>query len=66
MNLQLSLYLESLSQESLSTIEKFSYLTRHLEEPDAEVMLRMRRTCARGFSLRSKNYVEARKLLEEG
>ena len=45
------------SQESLSAIEKFSYLTGHLEGPSAD--------CVRGFSLTSKNYIEARKLLEE-
>ena len=45
------------SQESLSAIEKFSYLTGHLEGPAAD--------CVRGFSLTSENYVEARKLLEE-
>ena len=45
------------SQESLSAIEKFSYLTGHLEEPTAD--------CVRGLSLTSKNYKEARKLLEE-
>ena len=42
---------------SLSAIEKFSYLTWHLEGPAAD--------CVRGFSLTSKNYIEARKLLEE-
>ena len=45
------------SQESLSTIEKCSYLIGHLEGPAAD--------CVRGFSLTSKNYIEARKLLEE-
>ena len=45
------------SQESLSAIEKFSYLTGHLEGPAAD--------CVRGFSLTSKNYIEARRLLEE-
>ena len=46
------------SQKSLSAIEKFSYLTGHLEGPAAD--------CVRGFSLTSKNYIEVRKLLEEG
>ena len=45
------------SQESLSTIEKCSYLIGHLEGPAAD--------CVRGFSLTSKNCIEARKLLEE-
>ena len=45
------------SQESLSAIEQFSYLTGDLEGPAAD--------CVRCFSLTSKNYIEARKLLEE-
>ena len=45
------------SQESLSVIEKFSNLTCHLEGPAAD--------CVRDFSLTSKIYIEARKLLEE-
>ena len=44
------------SRESVSTIEKFSYLTGHLEESAAG--------CVRDFSLVSKNYVESRKLLK--
>ena len=42
------------SQESLSAIEN---LTGHLEGPSAD--------CVRGFSLTSKNYIEARMLSEE-
>ena len=45
------------SQESLSTIEKLSYLTGHLEGSADDYV--------RGFSLTSKNYMEARKLLEQ-
>ena len=41
------------SPYSLSTIEKFLYLTRHLQGSA---------DCVRGFSLTSKNYEEARKL----
>ena len=45
------------SQESLSTIEKFSYLTGHLEGLAADYV--------RGFSVTRKNYLEVRKFLEE-
>ena len=45
------------SQESLSAIEKFSYLAGHLEGSAADYV--------RGFSLTRKNHMEARKLLEE-
>ena len=45
------------SQESFSKIEKFTYLARHLEGSAAD--------CVRGFSRTSKNYAEARKLLEQ-
>ena len=45
------------SQEILRAIETFSYLTGHLEGLAAD--------CVLGFSLTSKNYIEARKLLEE-
>ena len=44
------------SQESLSAIEQFLYLTGDLEGPAAD--------CVGCFSLTSKNYIEARKLLE--
>ena len=44
------------SQEGLSTIQKFSYLTGQLEGPAAD--------CVRAFSLTSKN-CRSEKLLEE-
>ena len=45
------------SQDSLTTIEQFSYLKRQLEWPAAD--------CIQGFSLTSKNYEEAKQLSEE-
>ena len=45
------------SQDSLTTIEQFSYLKRQLEWLAAD--------CIQGFSLTSKNYEEAKQLLEE-
>ena len=45
------------SQDSLTAKEKFTYLNGQLEGPAAY--------CIQGFSLTSKNYEEAKKLLEE-
>ena len=45
------------SQDSLTAIEKFRYLKGQLEGPAAD--------CIQVFSLTSKNYEEAKKLLEE-
>ena len=45
------------SQDSLTAIEKFRYLKGQLEGPAAD--------CIQGFSLTSKNYEEAKQLLEE-
>ena len=45
------------SQDLLTTVEKFTNLKRQLEGSAAE--------CIQGFSLTSKNYKEAKKLLEE-
>ena len=45
------------SQDSLTAIEKFTYLTGQLEGPAAD--------CIQGLSLTSKNYEEAKQLLKE-
>ena len=45
------------SQDSLTAKEKFTYLKGQLEGPAAY--------CIQGFSLTSKNYEEAKKLLKE-
>ena len=45
------------SQDSLTTIEKFTYLKGQLEGTATD--------CIQGFSLTSKNYEQAKKLLEE-
>ena len=45
------------SQDLLSVIEKFDYLKGQLKGPAAD--------CVQGFSLISKNYEEAKQLLEE-
>ena len=45
------------SQDSLTAIEEFTYLKGRLEGPAAD--------CVQGFSLTSKNYQEAKQLLEK-
>ena len=45
------------SQDSLTAIEKFTYLTGQLKGPAAD--------CIQGLSLTSKNYEEAKQLLKE-
>ena len=45
------------SQDPLTAVEKFTYLKGRLEGPAAD--------CIQGFSLTSKNYEEAKQLLEE-
>ena len=45
------------SKDSLTAIEKFTYLKGQLEGPAAD--------CIQGFSLTSKNYEEAKQILEE-
>ena len=44
-------------QDSLTAVEKFTNLKRQLEESASD--------CIQGFSLTSKNYEEAKKVLEE-